>query len=590
MSWFKKAISEQYIKEVNNYYKERDPKTLQFPQIFGNSLRKIIPYGNKVYKNIISELEAKGYTVSGNVAYKYFTDQMGKPRMQPIKIGRAIEKELGKEKLIEFDKNRPQGDYSIILSRNPVDILKMSDHENIDSCHSEGGTYFRCALQEAKNGGAIAYLVDNKDLSDLDLSKEEIFNDKDRNIKGITPKARIRLRRFLKKDNSYDLAIPETRMSQDYGIENPLFYKTLRSYLYKAQKPLFKEERPKLNEFYLTGGTYQDTGASTLMNSFFQDEKDISNNIEILDENGNINSEAKDIIAQYDQECTEIKTTHDDSHFDFSFDIYEEDMIDDDGVNVIDISCSVNINFPLDPLYQKINGDPKDCNEELGTVFNNIVFGNTDDPYYSYMEYSQSKNAIIYFVQPQDGIPHPDDFRDFCDLFDTAKEQYNYLHHSIMQILLKHEVIRTKENYQYYNNVHTATFNNLEIKNHKIISHKFIASHVGPSITSQTNTTIAKSIEDDLKANGLFFQDVIVYPVGDYGEAFFEIDFPISNDPIIYQNILKVATFLDHNFEKYKQEAINLSNRIDENLKNMHNGLKKGRLFELNKPGTPSNV
>lgn len=76
-------------------------------------------------------------------------------------------------------------DYSIVLSRAPIDVLRMSDfpEEDIESCHSSGGSYFYCALAEAQNEGAIAFAVRTEDLQGLDLSKPEIFADQEEGLK-----------------------------------------------------------------------------------------------------------------------------------------------------------------------------------------------------------------------------------------------------------------------------------------------------------------------------------------------------------------------------------------------------------------------
>ena len=50
-------------------------------------------------------------------------------------------------------------DYTVIISRHPVDVLRMSDIGSIRSCHSEGHSHFQCAVAEAKGHGPIAYLV-----------------------------------------------------------------------------------------------------------------------------------------------------------------------------------------------------------------------------------------------------------------------------------------------------------------------------------------------------------------------------------------------------------------------------------------------
>jgi hypothetical protein len=63
-------------------------------------------------------------------------------------------------------------EYSIIISRDPVDIWRMSDFDNIQSCHSpprrrevSGNTeYYKCAVAEAHGHGAVAYVVNTDDL------------------------------------------------------------------------------------------------------------------------------------------------------------------------------------------------------------------------------------------------------------------------------------------------------------------------------------------------------------------------------------------------------------------------------------------
>tara|TARA_R110000824_G_scaffold71001_5_gene182016 strand:- start:10741 stop:14904 length:4164 start_codon:yes stop_codon:yes gene_type:complete len=55
-------------------------------------------------------------------------------------------------------------DLSIILSRHPVDVLRMSDLPAMSSCHSEHNSHFKCAVAESKGNGLIAYLVKTSEL------------------------------------------------------------------------------------------------------------------------------------------------------------------------------------------------------------------------------------------------------------------------------------------------------------------------------------------------------------------------------------------------------------------------------------------
>ena len=94
----------------------------------------------------------------------------------------------------------------VILSRHPIDVLRMSDISNIHSCHSEGSEYFHCAIQEAKGHGPIAYAVTEAELNKLLTPSEE------------------RERPIAKLDRMYqELGQAEriTAIRQDYDTETP---------------------------------------------------------------------------------------------------------------------------------------------------------------------------------------------------------------------------------------------------------------------------------------------------------------------------------------------------------------------------------
>jgi len=57
------------------------------------------------------------------------------------------------------------GKYSVVISRAPRDILRMSDIGAIKSCHSEGDSHFKCAISEAKATGLLAYFVETNELN-----------------------------------------------------------------------------------------------------------------------------------------------------------------------------------------------------------------------------------------------------------------------------------------------------------------------------------------------------------------------------------------------------------------------------------------
>ena len=172
-------------------------------------------------------------------------------------------------------------DYSVVISRHPVDVLRMSDHGNISSCHSEGNSHFHCAVKEAKGAGSVAYIVETADLDQIDLEDGEIFEDDDRGIDGIEPVGRVRLRKFDKtgtftSDNKYSLLMPEKRI---YGQDMPGFYEAIRDWALESQKDKWSEALKEdgtmdpdyLRDFVLKGAQYQDSNARSIFKSVFKD-------------------------------------------------------------------------------------------------------------------------------------------------------------------------------------------------------------------------------------------------------------------------------------------------------------------------------
>lgn len=81
-----------------------------------------------------------------------------------------------------FDMTSSAHKYTIIVSRDPIDVLRMSDIGRISSCHREGGEYFQCAVSESRGTGIIAYRVRTEELdrllagegSDLEIAQEVV--------------------------------------------------------------------------------------------------------------------------------------------------------------------------------------------------------------------------------------------------------------------------------------------------------------------------------------------------------------------------------------------------------------------------------
>jgi hypothetical protein len=266
---------------------------LPFDNIFGDDLRIIISFSeNAKYQELKDELSKMNGFISFNPVKKEVirkvkikTPQGEGTKDQVLNIGKAISSlkipEEKKKKLLNWFSNYSSNigeleklsDYSIVLSRHPIDVLRMSDVGTIQSCHAEGGMYFHCAIQEAKSGGPIAYLVRTKDLKSLDnnkFQKDEIFEDRDRDVDGIRAITRLRIRRYTDKENN-DYAIPETRI---YGVGMAGFLDSVTKFLKEKQKNIIESPENVSTLFnnkkiVKRGGTYSDSSDSALFNHFF---------------------------------------------------------------------------------------------------------------------------------------------------------------------------------------------------------------------------------------------------------------------------------------------------------------------------------
>ena len=212
------------------------------------------------------------------------------------------------------------GENSIIYSRHPIDVLRMSDFDNIESCHSPGSrgggdSYYKCAVAEAHGHGFIAYAVKNKDLqavkkeydyedlNDQELldayqeADEEFFVDRKRDEGVIEPIARLRIKKYTNPSLEVSLAVPEARVYQareeeqrkKYGVvSKDDFVKDVVNWTREKQPKVIKKiidsknaDNPyeaaidetgylDLGNWERHGGTYQDTSDSPLFYNLLQ--------------------------------------------------------------------------------------------------------------------------------------------------------------------------------------------------------------------------------------------------------------------------------------------------------------------------------
>ena len=278
-------------------------------------------------------------------------------------------------------------------------------------------------------GGGVAYLVSKGELDELDpeeiTGKTEIFKDPERNIKGINPEARVRLRRFHDNDNNQDLLIPEKRM---YGNGSIQFQKQVSDWLKKAQKDTidFYDGRPRMDDFVLTGGTYRDNTDADIFNDFFDDDL----------ESGNTGHEdgGYEIIADQQREEIEDLERQWQRRFKHVHVNYEEmdDYNDDDGGVVFYWDATVMVDFPLEEFKggSRSLDDIDDFlvgwrrNKEMTPLINWL----SDNGFYAsnnHIDHDITTTDLKIFISVDDENNNsggPDDYNRFCNSIDNDWE------------------------------------------------------------------------------------------------------------------------------------------------------------------------
>jgi len=159
---------------------------------------------------------------------------------------------------------------AVLITRHPIDVLRLSDFEGISSCWSEGGDFGHCTQDEALTGGPVAFLIPKAEIEKVSLQDlhglEEVFSDSDISSEGKTtaePTARLRLV-SLRSENGADLAVPARKA---YGVNVPGFMDIVHDFLYDAQKDIIVRDGSadefidelRAGDWQRTGGSYSDT-------------------------------------------------------------------------------------------------------------------------------------------------------------------------------------------------------------------------------------------------------------------------------------------------------------------------------------------
>lgn len=355
--------------------------------------------------------------------------------------------------------NLGKSDKSLVFSRSPIDNLRMSDISSIKSCHSPSGSYYNCALSEAKEGGIIVYVVSNEELGKMDQNdienKKEIFIDKDRDINGINALARVRLRKF--KDNADDIIffLPENKIyigshRTSATAKFPSILETINGILQKVQD-LNKADilyNYKNNDIEILGGTYQDSSPNELFNDYFKTEdfkyKDLSNGSESIDLADQLETELAEFnrlqtppaFCSYNVEGDDeyvYYTAHGGIEIDLSaFDLHE------DAFNEIDVQDEDDLEHARD------NDDGWEIPHELYLALDKLRIN--VEYIYSWEFYPKPNRLRLVFELKDDNdsstLTNADDYRYFVNYtINKLSEDYELIKRAIITVLHEHKLV-----------------------------------------------------------------------------------------------------------------------------------------------------
>lgn len=344
--------------------------------------------------------------------------------------------------------------YTMIISRHPIDVLRMSDYRNITSCHSPpstpegrwagGGQYYPCAVAEARAGGAIAMLVKSDDIEGVDLEQREIFADQTRDLEGINPISRIRLKNIANLEADINLALPEKAI---YGPDVVNFSDKLKSWAINTQAPQLEKllatadsnNQIDMSEFTKFGGSYDDTPVVNIFADLIKSVptlKDIKLTGKIqyssraqaqaeIDIGNELHNQAAPIILQFNEnsERQGSSVLCDEQWY------VEADYIYPGAYHYYDLDKS---RFKLTQDYQT---GLKDIDKWLKEEFSNYGYENFADSITIGYNKSEKLRLRIYFKESHFNEYGITDIQELQEYLDQVTEQYEINEQGIKEVI-----------------------------------------------------------------------------------------------------------------------------------------------------------
>lgn len=460
MQGFKKffvEVSQADVKKIEDKVSDalsNDRSSLPFGDVFGDKLRIVLPYDQNVgdmgkIEDLLKKNGYKDINFVKKTAKREVVTRQGNKNME-VGIGKALSQlkdPNAKTLLDKFSAMAPvsKGDYAMVVSRHPLDVLRMSNH-GWTSCHSPGGSvysrggagsYYQCAVQEAKSGGGIAYIVKKSDLDGVDLQSDEIFEDKDRGISGITPLGRVRLRRidFNGGDEQKQLLVPS---GNSYGLAPSGTIETLRDWAKGIQGDVLNVVKDYLdnnprgqNSLELRGGSYSDRGdsPSEILSSLYGADLNltkIGHSPEDEEEEGKENSDGIDRRMQQSIRDHDFKNIH-----------VSASVEDYDGPAYLMYDVFVQFSFPASSFVYEPSTSDRDLNKDIEDA---VDFYSLSELRIENDEKDININMDFYDEENNNTFINFEHYMDYAER--DLDKKYDSIKSKIQNILIKHEYIK----------------------------------------------------------------------------------------------------------------------------------------------------
>ena len=350
--------------------------------------------------------------------------------------------------------------FSIIITRHPIDVLRMSDFDEITSCHTppsrQGAyqSYYKCAVAEAQGHGAVAYVVKTEELlsatntSNIDSAEQEIqegevFLDDKRPFSGdIEPVSRIRVRHIRyydtdepkRYDDGQDVGMPEKRV---YGADIPGLANQVTNWARSNQEEVIQNmpkegDKIDLSKFMIFGGSYEDTanaeGRAVLMRQLLGVEQSVSGKMkQNTDTEDTLDADLiGDVVRSYEGECENIQEEWN-NHMAQTYVDYEVGDDGADGAYIRPYSAFI-AKWPIDEWKrlpsnaEEVVWDSVDyINERFGTIF---VPSKNDTPVIRKVREEIHLTIQVNFEHPEIAgdsyLSFPDQFNEACQKIDSV--------------------------------------------------------------------------------------------------------------------------------------------------------------------------